>query len=70
MSIEAAVLNASKIIYASQCLMNNVDYEKVSDYMEYASQRIQNQELMCLKYLKKVNIEAYAYIIKADEIMK
>ena len=69
-SPEVAVLNAAKIIYASCCLMKNVDYRKVSDYMAYTSKKIQNEELMCLKYLKKANVEAYSYIIKADEIMK
>lgn len=69
-SPEAAVLNAAKIIYAACCLMKNENYDKVSDYMEYASKKIQNEDLICLKYLKKANLEAYAYIIKADEIMK
>lgn len=68
-SPEVAVLNASKIIYAACCLMNNENYEKVADNTTFAANKIQNEELMCLKYLKKANLEAYAYIIKADEIL-
>ena len=69
-SPEVAVLNAAKIIYATFCILNDENYEKISDYQKYAKEKIKNKELMSLKYLKKANLEAYAYIIKADAIMK
>lgn len=69
-SPEIAVLNAAKIIYATICILNDEKYERISEYQKYASEKIVNEELMSLKYLKKANLEAYAYIIKADAIMK
>ncbi|MDO5573664.1 MAG: nucleotidyl transferase AbiEii/AbiGii toxin family protein [bacterium] len=68
-SPEIAVGRAAKIIYAVACLLKNQEYESVADYVEYMSKKITNQDLMCLKYLRKANPVAYAYVIKADEVM-
>ena len=51
------------------CIMTNTEYTRVKDYSLYLKEKIEHNELVCLKYLKKVNLKAYAYIIKADKLL-
>lgn len=66
---EIAVLNAAKIVYATMCLMRGHVYESIRSYHEFMDKNISHRELQSLKYLRKVNPMAYAYIIKTDEIL-
>jgi len=68
-SPEIAVGRAAKIMYMAACLLNNQPYERVENPMDFAVKRFFNSELTALKYLRKVNLEAYAYAIKADQLM-
>lgn len=40
------------------------------DFREYANQKLKNEKLLPLRYLKKANLKAYAYVVKTDEMMK
>ena len=40
------------------------------DFREYANHKLVHEKLLTLRYLKKANPEAYAYVVKTDEIMK
>ena len=46
------------------------DKRKVRDFREYANHKLVHEKLLTLRYLKKANPEAYAYVVKTDEIMK
>ena len=51
------------------CLLTDKEFEKVKDFREYESKKLTHEELLPLRYLRKANPEAYAYVVKADEIM-
>ena len=57
------------MMYMAMCLLTGTSYTKVDDYGEYANRMFKHDILKPLRYLKKVNPEAYAYAIKTDEIM-
>lgn len=69
-SPEIAVTRAVKTAYIAVCLMADVPYERVVDYTEYINKKFTQPELMVVKYLRKVNPEAYAYMIKVDRILE
>lgn len=68
-STEIAVGRAVSVMYLAMCLLTGTPYTKVEDYSEYANRTFKHDILKLLRYLKKVNPEAYAYAIKTDEIM-
>lgn len=66
---ETAVVRAAKVAYLSVCLIADMPFERVTHYLEYVNEKITQPSLMSVKYLKKVNPEAYAYMIKVDRIL-
>lgn len=68
-SPEIAVGKAAKIMYMATCLLKNKPYEKIKNPMEFSSQRFLTGDITSLKYLRKVNLEAYGYAIKAEHLM-
>lgn len=68
-SPEIAVGRAAKVAYIAICLWADESFERVADYTEYINEKFTQPELMAVKYLRKVNPEAYAYMIKADRIL-
>jgi len=66
---EIAAGRATKVLFMTACLLTGTDYVPVSDYREYVDQRISSERLMPLRYLRKVNPEAYAYTIKTDGLL-
>lgn len=68
-SPEIAVENAARIMYMAACLLKNQPYEKIINPMEFSSQRFLTEDMMSLKYLRKVNLEAYGYAIQAERLM-
>lgn len=67
-SSEIAAVRAPKIMYMTMCILTNQPFVPVEDIAEYAQKQIQSDELKSLKNMRKANLEAYAYVIKADEI--
>lgn len=68
-SPEIAVGRAAKVAYLAVCLMADVPFERMEHYIEYVNEKFTQPELMVVKYLRKVNLEAYAYMIKMDKIL-
>ena len=52
----------------AMCLLTGNQYTKVEDHREYIDKKIEHTELLSLKYLRKVDVEAYAYAVKTDQI--
>lgn len=69
-SPEIAVGRAAMVMYMVMCLLTDNEFEKVEDFREYANQKLMQEKLLPLRYLKKANPEAYAYVVKTDVIMK
>lgn len=68
-SPEIAAGSAASIMYMAICLLTGTSFEKVHDFREYAEKKLVHEKLLPLRYLKKANPKAYAYIVKADAIM-
>lgn len=68
-SPELAVGRAVKAAYIAVCLMADEPFERFIDYTEYINERFTQPELMAVKYLRKVDLEAYAYMIKVDKML-
>ena len=73
-SPEMAVGRAAKTAYMSICLLQNIPYETVDDFHDFAMEKLIHPELSVVRYLRKAVPEAYAYMIKVDrlwdEVMK
>ena len=68
-SPEIAAVRVTKIMYAAACLRHDAIYERVSNAATFADRIPIHEHYLSLRYLRKVNSEAYAYVIKADELM-
>lgn len=68
-SPETAVGRAAKVMYMAACLLKGEPYKKIEDPMEFSTQKFYTTDMRNLKYLRKVNIEAYGYAIKAEHLM-
>lgn len=68
-SPETAVGRAAKVMYMAACLLKKQPYEKIEDFMEFSTQKFYTADMTKLKYLRKVNLEAYGYAIKAERLM-
>ena len=66
---EIAAGRAVKIMYMTICLLTITEYLCVNDYRGFLDMKIEQKKLTSLRYLKKVNPEAYAYIIKTDKLL-
>ena len=56
-------------MYIAACLLHDVNYEWVVNAEIFADRILTHEQHLPLRYLKKINLEAYAYAIKADELM-
>ena len=63
-SPEIAVGRAVKVAYIAVCLFADEPFERVEDYTKYMNDKFTQPELTSVKYLRKVDPEAYAYMIK------
>ena len=68
-SPETAVGRATKVMYMAACLLKRQPYKKIEDPMEFSAQKFYTEDMKKLKYLRKVNLEAYGYAIKAEHLM-
>lgn len=68
-SPEIAVGRAAKVAYIAICLWADEPFERIVNYTEYINEKFTQPELMAVKYLRKVDPEAYAYMIKVDRML-
>lgn len=68
-SPEVAASRAPMVMYMAMCLLTDTKFEKVYDYRDYIDSNLEQDKLKPLKYLKKANLEAYAYVVKVDRLM-
>lgn len=69
-SPEIAAVRAVRVMYLAMCLLTGNTYKKVEDANEMSDKKLMHSELASLKYLRKVNLEAYSYLILLDEILE
>lgn len=68
-SPEIAVGRAVKAAYIAVCLLTDSAFERIRDYTEYLNEKFTQPKLRAVKYLRKVDPEAYAYMIKVDRML-
>ena len=68
-SPEVAASRAPMVMYMAMCLLTDTEFERVEDYRDYINSNLEQDKLKPLKYLKKANPEAYAYVVKVDRLM-
>lgn len=68
-SPEIAAIRAVRVMYVTMCLLTGNEYKRITDEKELSDRKIKNSSLISLSYLRKVNLEAYSYLILLDEIM-
>ena len=68
-SPEIAAGRATKVMYMAACLLTNTEFQAVEEYNEFLGMKITQEKLASLRYLRKANPEAYAYVVKTDELI-
>lgn len=53
---------------SKDCLWDT-EYLRVNDYAKFLDMKIEQEKLVSLRYMRKVNPEAYAYVIKTDRLL-
>jgi len=66
---EVAAVNASRVMYMAACLMTGSEYIQTTDENEYSNSLLTHNNLMPLRYLKKVDLLSYSYAVKADRLL-
>ncbi len=66
---EVAAERAAKIMYMAVCLLSDTEFVQVENDTEFLNIKIEQERLSSLRYLRKVNPEAYAYVIKTDRLL-
>ena len=68
-SAEIAAIRAVKIMYTMACLLKNVPFERIENCADYKEDKYLGNKILPLKYLRKIDLEAYAYSIKTDRLL-
>ena len=68
-SAEIAAIRAVKIMYTMACLLRNAPFEKIENFADYKDEKYLGNKILPLKYLRKIDLEAYAYSIKTDRLL-
>lgn len=66
---EIAALRAVRIMYMALCLLSNTEYVRIGCCKELIDSKIENTRLDSLRYIRKVDMETYAYVIKTDRLL-
>lgn len=67
---EIAAIQATKVMYIAACLIAKAEkYARIIDYEKFTGKNLRSEKLKPLRYLKKVDPEAYAYAVQTDELL-
>lgn len=68
-SPEIAAVRASKVLYMTACLLAGKEFEQLEEPAAFIGEKLTQDKLLPLAYLRKASAEAYAYAIKADRLL-
>jgi len=66
---EIAAIRAPKVMYLAACLMTGSKYSRTNELNENIDSIVLNNELAALRYLRKINMESYLYVIKVNQLL-
>ena len=61
---------AAYVIYMSVCLLTETPYEMIERYDEFIDKKVTQDEFRGLGIMRKIHPIEYAYIVKADQMLK
>ena len=64
-----AAKKVTKILYLAACALKKQHYKKITDIQKYKNEIFINKDFKALKYLKKIDLEAYGYAIEAEKLI-
>ena len=67
---EVASYRAASLIYMAACLMAETPYEPIDSFEEYAKEQLTQVDLKPLSKMRKAQPLQYAYLVKADRLLK
>ena len=67
---EIASYRAVNIIYMAACLMSDTPYARINSFEEYIDEQLTQSDLKVLSKMRKVQPLQYAYLVKADRLLK
>lgn len=67
---EIASYRAANLIYMAACLMAEIPYERIENFEEYAGEPLTQADLKVLSKMRKAQPMQYAYLVKADKLLK
>jgi hypothetical protein len=67
---ETATIDAAKILYFAACLQTDQQFEIVREVEDFLFEKTESENLKPLTFLRKSKPTAYAYIIKADRVLR
>ena len=67
---EIASYRAANLIYMAACLIAETPYEQIDSYEEYAGEQLTQTDLKVLSKMRKAQPLQYAYLVKADRLLK
>lgn len=68
-SLEIAARDAVKVIYLISCIKKGEPFKRIEEIEKYKNMKYSNDILIPLKYLKKIDLEAYGYSIETDALI-
>lgn len=66
---EVASRQAPRVLYAAACLLTNSSFQKISDTSQYLHAQYIEKTFLPMKYLKRIDPQAYAFSIQADRLL-
>ena len=66
---EIAARRSAKVLYMAACMKKSIPFERITDASLYKDKFYVGEQLKDLKYLRKIDLEAYAYTIETDLLL-
>jgi hypothetical protein len=67
---DAATWKACKVMYLASCMLSGNSYKIIENVVEYQSTRLEGDPYRKMAYIRKQNLEAYAYLVEATRILE
>jgi hypothetical protein len=66
---ENAPFKAVRIMYFVACIIKDVEFKKIDNPNKYADERFEAETFKYLKYLRKIDLESYGYLVETHKLM-
>ena len=66
---ETAAFYACRVLYASSCILKESPFMRMTDFDKYSREDLAKTRLSKLGYMKKVDIESFAYLVEAAKLL-